>query len=202
MCEQNQEKFDKECPPDFQSATYVAAYGQLDMILEPTQNLQNVVGEIAALLTCANKVITSNPLTEELTPTEEDMNAPFNYTRSRSINRPQVSQLSSSFIHSLTHSLVFIHSLTHLSSQFLHRLKTSFIQSSLTSLSCTVMERLEEINVFEEELLRSLPLTPPILTLKPFLWLSLQLSKDTLTKICWKVTTECLLLTDTVLHFV
>lgn len=90
MCEQNQEKFDKECPADFQSATYVAAYGQLDMILENSQNLERVVGEVASLLTLRNKSITTSELPSEYVPTEEDMNAPFNYTRSRSINRPQV----------------------------------------------------------------------------------------------------------------
>eukprot|EP00604_Paraphysomonas_vestita_P000599 CAMPEP_0174824330 /NCGR_PEP_ID=MMETSP1107-20130205/33192_1 /TAXON_ID=36770 /ORGANISM="Paraphysomonas vestita, Strain GFlagA" /LENGTH=1169 /DNA_ID=CAMNT_0016051125 /DNA_START=367 /DNA_END=3876 /DNA_ORIENTATION=+ len=95
MCEQNQEKFDKECPADFQSATYVAAYGQLDMILENSQNLERVVGEVASLLTLRNKSITTSELPSEYVPTEEDMNAPFNYTRSRSINRPQTQDIIS-----------------------------------------------------------------------------------------------------------
>ena len=34
MCDANQERFDSECPADFQSASYVAQYGQLDMIME------------------------------------------------------------------------------------------------------------------------------------------------------------------------
>jgi hypothetical protein len=92
MCEQNQEKFDKECPPDFQSASYVAAYGQLDMILEDSspQHLCQVVGEVASLLTSRNANIGLSELPADLAPTEGDMSAPFNYTRSRLITRPQV----------------------------------------------------------------------------------------------------------------
>lgn len=92
MCEQNQEKYDKECPPDFQSASYVAAYGQLDMVLDdatPTK-IKNVVGEVASLLISKTHNISSALLNESLVATETDMNVPFNYTRSRSITRPQV----------------------------------------------------------------------------------------------------------------
>jgi hypothetical protein len=92
MCEQDQERFDKECPPDFQSATYVAAYGQLDMVLENAtpSSIAQVVGEVASLLITRGAAIVSPELSQDLAPTEVDMNAPFNYTRSRSIARPQV----------------------------------------------------------------------------------------------------------------
>jgi hypothetical protein len=99
MCEQDQLKFDNTCPPDFQSSTYVANYGQLDMILEDNADgtsagqseVESVVARVAALLGGGNGRSTS--VVQESSyeaPTESDLNAPFNYTRSRKISRPQV----------------------------------------------------------------------------------------------------------------
>lgn len=131
MCEQNQEKYDKECPPDFQSASYVAAYGQLDMVLNddatPT-TIKSVVGEVASLLLSRTHDISPVPLGDNFAATEVDMNAPFNYTRSRSITRPQV------FLSIFTSDL--------------HRLKISSATCSNILLNFMVMERLGETNVF------------------------------------------------------
>jgi hypothetical protein len=153
MCEQNQEKFDKECPPDFQSASYVAAHGQLDMILEDSspQHLRQVIGEVSSLLISRNANIGLSELPVDLAPTEADMNAPFNYTRSRLITRPQVSSPSPSLSTSLT----------------ILRHKISSATSSNTSPSSTETARWGAINAFVEELppFRSLLDPPP-----PHVW--------------------------------
>jgi hypothetical protein len=134
MCEQDQERFDKECPPDFQSATYVAAYGQLDMVMENATpaSIAQVVGEVASLLTTRGSAVISPELSQDFAPTEVDMNAPFNYTRSRSIVRPQVRQ---SFLLFLARS-------------DFSRLKISLAMSSKTLWSCMAMGKSVVINVF------------------------------------------------------
>jgi hypothetical protein len=54
MCEANQERFDQECPDDFQSASYLSGWGQLDMVMEDGQNSQAeveaLVGRVSSLL--------------------------------------------------------------------------------------------------------------------------------------------------------
>ena len=58
MCEANQERFDEECPADFQSAGYLSGWGQLDMVLEEGDGeggnsqarIQEVVGRVSGLL--------------------------------------------------------------------------------------------------------------------------------------------------------
>lgn len=101
MCEADQSRFDEMCPPDFQSSSYVAQYGQLDMVLEDnadgsTQSqtqVEAVVGRVAALLSGGNREVQAKDPHggNWVAPTEKDMNAPFNYTQSRTITRPQVS---------------------------------------------------------------------------------------------------------------
>lgn len=102
MCEADQSRFDEMCPPDFQSSSYVANYGQLDMVLEDNedgsaksqQQVEETVGRIAALLGGGRRGevrAAEDPHGEGwVAPTEADMSAPFNYTKSRAITRPQV----------------------------------------------------------------------------------------------------------------
>lgn len=63
MCESNQSRYDQQCPPDFQSASFVRDYGQIDMVLDSCLNineggqssLEEKVGLIAFLLTVNTK---------------------------------------------------------------------------------------------------------------------------------------------------
>jgi hypothetical protein len=48
MCEANQERFDQECPADFQSASYLSGWGQLDMVLEEGGNSQGHIQQLVA----------------------------------------------------------------------------------------------------------------------------------------------------------
>mmetsp|Transcript_10287 Transcript_10287/g.15637 ORF Transcript_10287/g.15637 Transcript_10287/m.15637 type:complete len:1291 (-) Transcript_10287:104-3976(-) len=106
MCEANQERFDSECPADFQSASYVAQYGQLDMIMEdgeggkpPSQTeIEDMVGRIASLLCAGAKEVSPRDPRGDgyVPPSEEDTSAPFNYTRSRMITRPQTQDIVTS----------------------------------------------------------------------------------------------------------
>ena len=111
MCEADQGKFDEECPPDFQSASYVAQYGQLDMVLpdngdgsqQSQDQIEAVVGRIAALLGGGRRAVkASDPHgCGWVAPSEADMTAPFNYTKSRAITRPQVRRTSACPMHSM-----------------------------------------------------------------------------------------------------
>ena len=57
MCESNQSRYDQQCPPDFQSASFVRDYGQIDMVLglddlkDGQRSLEEKVGLLAFLLT-------------------------------------------------------------------------------------------------------------------------------------------------------
>ena len=100
MCEANQERFDKECPDDFQSATYLSSYGQLDMVMDDDANSQDdieaLVWRISALLQC-NERKTSSQMKDALAsyltgeglkegqPSSIDMQIPFDYRNSVSI---------------------------------------------------------------------------------------------------------------------
>lgn len=109
MCEANQEKFDRECPPDFQSAEYVLSKGQLDIVVEDSEKLgiqkvvEQKVGTIFGLLMKPNQTggeVVSTFLQKDLSnpliiPTPEEMQAPFNYTNSRKITRPQTQDIIS-----------------------------------------------------------------------------------------------------------
>jgi len=115
MCESNQSRYDQQCPPDFQSATFVRDYGQIDMVLDLAdgqRSLEERVGLIAFLLTVNTKVtkggkdlmIDNDDLTkkhmlsklnEHAVDSVADIVGPasngsvFNYTTSRLIDRPQ-----------------------------------------------------------------------------------------------------------------
>lgn len=122
MCESNQSRYDQQCPPDFQSASFVRDYGQIDMVLDNFQDgqtsLEEKVGLIAFLLTINTKetngeekdlMIDNDDLTKKhmlsklseyrdnsstssIEPTSNDSSV-FNYTKSRLIDRPQTQDI-------------------------------------------------------------------------------------------------------------
>ena len=110
MCNQDQQKFDLECPADFQSANYVLEHGQIDLVIPVSTDsasvvqgkLESLVGVIASHLTSRNRALPANSTVDFISPTDLDMNAPFNYTKSRGIDRPQcqdmIAQLFSSYV--------------------------------------------------------------------------------------------------------
>lgn len=100
MCEANQAKFDSECPADFQSASYLEQYGQIDFMIDSIEGedkastqtrVQGQVGQVAALLMQkaggTNTGAAKSSVYAE--PTEADINRPFNYLNSREMTRPQ-----------------------------------------------------------------------------------------------------------------
>eukprot|EP00606_Chrysophyceae_sp_TOSAG23-5_P001599 GSChrysophyteH2.ASY1.ANO1.821.1 assembled CDS len=98
MCEADQSKFDKQCPPDFQSASYLLEHGQVDTVLdvagksaaEAQEATEAMVAGVASLLMNASS---AGPPETEVPVTEADKNAPFNYTNSRRIDRPQTQDI-------------------------------------------------------------------------------------------------------------
>lgn len=106
MCDANQQKFDLECPADFQSASYVLEHGQIDLVLPVEDSAQDTQTKLEALvgLVCthltkgggsndgdaaATTTTTTAAADAYVAPTEAEMTTPFNYTKSRAIDRPQ-----------------------------------------------------------------------------------------------------------------
>ena len=89
MCEADQNKFDTECPADFQSATYLQENGQVDTVLdvkgknnvEIQTEVEKTVATIAMMLTRPKD--SELPNIEAIPVTQQDKEAPFNYTNSR-----------------------------------------------------------------------------------------------------------------------
>lgn len=107
MCDADQGKYDEQCPPDFQSASYLLEKGQVDKIVDVSDKkdageiqteVERQVAQVAALLIRAKR-FESPPLTSRGSEfvasqvTEDDKRQPFNYTNSRKIDRPQVQDL-------------------------------------------------------------------------------------------------------------
>ena len=100
MCEADQSKYDDQCPPDFQSASYLLDKGQVDRVIDvsgkdkaevQTEVEKQVAAVVSLLMTKANGAdAPSSPLAP---PCEEDKKQPFNYTNSRKIDRPQVQDI-------------------------------------------------------------------------------------------------------------
>lgn len=97
MCEANQSRFDTQCPADFQSASYNLDHGQVDMIIDasPKESLQSrieatVGGIIASLMT--KKSDFKSPDSDVTIPAC-DLEQPFNYTKSRHMERPQAQDI-------------------------------------------------------------------------------------------------------------
>ena len=95
MCEADQAKFDLQCPPDFQSASYLLEHGQVDMVIEKVdgqdsqKQIQSIVAGIAQKL-MSKKLGADSPkgVIKAQPASEAEKNQPFNYTRSRKIDRP------------------------------------------------------------------------------------------------------------------
>ena len=112
MCEADQAKFDTQCPADFQSASYLLEHGQIDSIFDsvPGQDSQGQIQQLVAtisLLLLSNRngaaAGTANtPVPPLAAISETDKKQPFNYTRSRKIDRPHsadiISNLFESFV--------------------------------------------------------------------------------------------------------
>mmetsp|Transcript_6589 Transcript_6589/g.8913 ORF Transcript_6589/g.8913 Transcript_6589/m.8913 type:complete len:1331 (-) Transcript_6589:113-4105(-) len=107
MFEMDQSKFDAECPEEFQSAEYLKAHGQLDMVIETEEDGAPVDVE-KAINEALFKVIT--PLYKKwesgrisdlknvdfldgFKPTDAEMSQSPDYTKSRSIDRYQAQDL-------------------------------------------------------------------------------------------------------------
>ena len=99
MYEMDQSKFDSECPSDFQSAEYLQAHGQLDLVVESEDLLASAVADVVIVLnpktTQAESGATAAatpapptpapPTTNETKTSTEEMD----YAASRSMTRPQ-----------------------------------------------------------------------------------------------------------------
>jgi acetyl-CoA carboxylase carboxyl transferase alpha subunit len=104
MCEANQSRFDNQCPPDFQSASYVLQYGQIDMVQDlvagesAAQTQLRVEGNVARI---ASNLLSGGSDAKEFKTaigslvevSQQDKEMPFNYTRSRHIDRPQTQDI-------------------------------------------------------------------------------------------------------------
>lgn len=109
MCEANQERFDKECPDDFQSASYLSGFGQLDMVLDDESNSQEEITALVARIASLLMGGTAREALEALCASQDqgseqsgetvnaiDMQTPFDYRNSRNITRPQTQDIISS----------------------------------------------------------------------------------------------------------
>ena len=111
MCEADQAKFDTQCPADFQSASYLLEHGQIDRIFENTPG-QDSQKKIQVLVATISLLLLSNKhkAAEGRAPadvagaavSEAEKLQPFNYTRSRKIDRPHsadiIANLFESFV--------------------------------------------------------------------------------------------------------
>jgi len=103
MCDRDQAAFDKQCPPDFQSASHLYQHGQLDVVVEAEPKatmmtrVEDVVSKILYMLTSPDcSQLGLSPIDESiLKVTDEEKAVPFNYTRARNIDRPQVQDIIS-----------------------------------------------------------------------------------------------------------
>ena len=107
MCEADQSKYDEQCPPDFQSASYLLEKGQVDKVIdvsdknttEMQEEVEHQVAQVASLLIRAKRGDSASTKAGDgksataSQATEEDKKQPFNYINSRKIDRPQVQDL-------------------------------------------------------------------------------------------------------------
>ena len=98
MYEMDQSKFDDECPSDFQSAEYLQAHGQLDMVVESDDKLESAVADVVLILqgkkaatTAASKsvVVEEQKSSSSSSSSSSSGTASMDYTSSRSMARPQ-----------------------------------------------------------------------------------------------------------------
>jgi acetyl-CoA carboxylase carboxyl transferase beta subunit len=105
MCGGVQAKYDTDCPSDFQSAQFVMDHGQIDMVIDTSKGnaqatIEETVGNIVGLF--SNSTAAPAIDTTESQIGEADKTMPFDYTRARSMDRPQtqdiIQQLFQNFI--------------------------------------------------------------------------------------------------------
>ena len=105
MCEADQSKYDEQCPPDFQSASYLLEKGQVGKVIdvsdknttEMQEEVEHQVAQVASLLIRAKGTCIEAQGGKSATAsqaTEEDKRQPFNYINSRKIDRPRCRILS------------------------------------------------------------------------------------------------------------
>ena len=91
MYEMNQKKYDEECPAEFQSAQFLEQHGQLDIVLpvakgkELDDSIDNKISDVLSILVGGRHVVKSSTPS----PKPQDDEIPLDYTKSRSISRPQ-----------------------------------------------------------------------------------------------------------------
>ena len=102
MCEANQVRYDNECPADFQSTSYLLEQGQVDFIIDTIagedktvlqKRVEDKVAQVANLLLNRNRGGAKGMTTSYVTPTQADINKPFNYLNSREMSRPQAEDI-------------------------------------------------------------------------------------------------------------
>lgn len=107
MCAGVQAKYDTDCPSDFQSAQFVMDHGQIDMVLDTSKGsaqtiIEESVGNIVSLFSMSSTASAAAFEATELQIDEADKTTPFDYTRARSMDRPQtqdiIKQLFANFI--------------------------------------------------------------------------------------------------------
>lgn len=97
MCDADEAVFDARCPPDFQSAGYVHEFGQIDIVLKGDEckqaRIEEFVTSVAASLlrNRAQPSVKGAPAAPAVSDTDKAV--PFNYTRSRKIDRPQTQDI-------------------------------------------------------------------------------------------------------------
>jgi len=108
MCGADQAVYDTQCPPDFQSASYLLDHGQVDMILDISKvagdaaavqsTIELTVCGIARVLHAGSAGGVGNNANLDVVITDADKQQPFDYTSSRRIDRPQSQDLISSLM--------------------------------------------------------------------------------------------------------
>lgn len=105
MYEMDQANFDAECPSDFQSAEYLQAHGQLDMVVPSPEDLEAAVADIVAVLHGGQTVSAEAETVAEAAAAAVDSKqieakdaaaastANLDYAASRSMTRPQCQDL-------------------------------------------------------------------------------------------------------------
>mmetsp|Transcript_6346 Transcript_6346/g.19249 ORF Transcript_6346/g.19249 Transcript_6346/m.19249 type:complete len:1231 (+) Transcript_6346:36-3728(+) len=101
MFEMNQGQYDRHCPADFQSAEYCARNGAVDLVVEKAE-LKTVVETVVAALTKRGDSAERLAAVSAEPPSPEEIAAEPDYALSRSMKRPQftdvLSQLFAEFV--------------------------------------------------------------------------------------------------------
>eukprot|EP00946_MAST-07B_sp_MAST-7B-sp1_P004555 g4555.t1 len=96
MYEMDQGNFDAECPSDFQSAEYLQAHGQLDIVVPSADDLEAVVADVVAILhgsETSAAAVDSKQIEAKDAVNAAKAAAALDYTASRSMTRPQCQDL-------------------------------------------------------------------------------------------------------------